>query len=140
MDSLSQFLDTKWYVLGNAVRQFESAYAQFIGQQHSVGVSSGMAALHLALRAAGIGPGDEVIVPANTYIATWLAVSYVGAKLVPVDPDPVTGNFSAELVARVRTVLTLVDRGMAVLDLDESFDADEHHRLARAAAAGRRPR
>ncbi|MEZ4898805.1 MAG: DegT/DnrJ/EryC1/StrS family aminotransferase [Saprospiraceae bacterium] len=103
MDSLSQFLDTKWYVLGNAVRQFESAYAQFIGQQHSVGVSSGMAALHLALRAAGIGPGDEVIVPANTYIATWLAVSYVGAKLVPVDPDPVTGNFSAELVARALT-------------------------------------
>ena len=60
--------------------------------KHCVGVGNGLEALHLILRAYGIGAGDEVIVPSNTYIATWLAVSYAGAKPVPVEPDPRTFN------------------------------------------------
>lgn len=74
------------------VRDFETAYANFSGATHCVGVANGLDALHLALLALGIGPGDEVIVHSNTYITTWLAVSYVGATLVPVEPDPATYN------------------------------------------------
>ena len=61
-------------------------------RKYCVGVGNGLEALHLILRAYGIGPGDEVIVPSNTYIATWLAVSYAGATPVPVEPDPQTFN------------------------------------------------
>ena len=69
-----------------------------MGTEHCVGVGNGLEALHLILRAYGIGPDDEVIVPANTYIATWLAVSYAGARPVPVDPDERTYNLDPELI------------------------------------------
>ncbi|HRV87296.1 MAG TPA: DegT/DnrJ/EryC1/StrS family aminotransferase [Saprospiraceae bacterium] len=104
------FLERQWYVLGSEVSRFESDYAQYIGQGHSIGVGSGMAALHLALIAQGIGPGDQVIVPANTYVATWLAVAYTGAELVPVDPDPWTANLSASGIQRA-----ISDRTKAVI-------------------------
>lgn len=92
MSALGRVYDSHWYVLGQTVRNFEAAYANFSGALHCVGVANGLDALHLALLALGIGPGDEVIVPSNTYIASWLAVSYVGATLVPVEPNPVTYN------------------------------------------------
>ncbi|MCB0601488.1 MAG: DegT/DnrJ/EryC1/StrS family aminotransferase [Saprospiraceae bacterium] len=104
------FLDRQWYVLGAEVSRFELDYARYIGQDFAVGVGSGMAALHLALLAGGIGPGDQVIVPANTYVATWLSVVYTGAELVAVDPDPQTANLSA---AGIRQALT--DRTRAII-------------------------
>ena len=72
----------------NEVEAFEQEFADYCGSEHCIGVGNGLDALHLILRAYGIGEGDEVIVPSNTYIATWLAVSYAGATPVPVEPDP----------------------------------------------------
>jgi dTDP-4-amino-4,6-dideoxygalactose transaminase len=80
------------YILGEEVEAFEQEFAAFCGVKHCVGVGNGLDALHLILRSYGIGPDDEVIVPANTYIATWLAVSCVGAKPIPVEADPRTYN------------------------------------------------
>lgn len=74
------------YVMGPEVEAFEHEFARYCGVQHCIGVGSGLAALELALRAAGIGQGDEVIVPSHTFIATWLAVSACGATPVPVEP------------------------------------------------------
>lgn len=91
-------LDSGWYVLGEEVRQFENEFANYCGANHCVGVGNGLDALTLVLRAWDIGPGDEVIVPSNTYIATWLAVTHVGATLVPVEPDPETMNIDTDRI------------------------------------------
>jgi len=72
-------MDSGWYILGNEVEAFEAEFAEYCGTKHCVGVGNGLDALQLILHAMGIGVGDEVIVPANTYIATWLAASNVGA-------------------------------------------------------------
>jgi len=80
------------YILGPEVEAFEAEFAALCGARHCVGVADGLDALHLILRAMDVGPGDEVIVPSNTYVATWLAVSYAGATPVPVEPDPRTYN------------------------------------------------
>src|SRR5215813_7000351 len=92
-----------WYILGQEVELFEQEFAKYCEVQHCVGVANGLDALHLILRAYDIGPGDEVIVPSNTYIATWLAVSYAGAIPVPVEPDPRTANLDP---ARVESAVT----------------------------------
>jgi dTDP-4-amino-4,6-dideoxygalactose transaminase len=84
------------YVLGAEVEAFEHEWATRCGATHGVGVGSGLDALVLALRALDIGPGDEVLVPSNTYVATWLAVSAVGATPVPVEPDPSSHVVEAE--------------------------------------------
>ena len=75
------------YILGNKVEEFEEAWANYCTAKHAVGVSNGLDALTLALKAVGIEPGDEVIVPSHTYIATWLAISHCGAIPVPVEPQ-----------------------------------------------------
>lgn len=85
-------MDSGWYLLGNETHSFEAEFAEYCGVEHCVSVANGLDALHLALRAMDIGPGDEVLVPGNTFIATWLAVSYAGATPVPVEPDPATFN------------------------------------------------
>ena len=77
-------MNTGWYILGNEVTAFEEEYAAYCNTKHCIGVSNGLDALRLILEAYGIGQGDEVIVPSNTFIATWLAVSQVGAIPVPV--------------------------------------------------------
>jgi dTDP-4-amino-4,6-dideoxygalactose transaminase len=94
LEAVAQVYDSHWYILGEHLRGFESAYAAWNGVGHAVGVASGLDALHIALKALGIQAGQEVIVPSNTYIATWLAVSSVGAMPVPVEPDPHTWNLS----------------------------------------------
>ena len=99
-------LESGWYVMGEEVEAFEREFAAYCGAKHCVGVGNGLEALHLILRAYGIGPGDEVIVPANTYIATWLAVSYAGATPVPVEPDPRTYNIDPERIASAITART----------------------------------
>src|SRR6266550_6472037 len=91
-------MNSGWYILGKEVEAFESEFAAYCGTKHCVGVGNGLEAIQLVLRGYGIGPGDEVIVPANTYIATWLAISYAGAVPVPVEPDPHTMNLDPELI------------------------------------------
>lgn len=86
--------DSNYFVLGKSVDAFEKEYAAFNQVAFAIGVSNGLDALHLALKALGVGAGDEVIIPSNTYIATLLAASYVGATPVLVEPDPVTYNIS----------------------------------------------
>lgn len=93
-------MNSGWYILGEEVDHFEKDFAKYIGVKFCVGVGNGLEALHLILRAYDIGFGDEVIVPANTYIATWLAVSYAGAKPVPVEPDPSTYNIDPSKIER----------------------------------------
>lgn len=108
MAAIAAVFDSQWYVLGNAVKQFEAEYAAFTQVQHCIGVANGLDALHLALLALGVGEGDEVIVPSNTYIATWLAVSYVGATIVPVEPNPATYNLDPSLLEAAITPRTRV--------------------------------
>ncbi|MEN6348222.1 MAG: DegT/DnrJ/EryC1/StrS family aminotransferase [Syntrophomonas sp.] len=81
-----------WFIMGSELEAFEKEYAAHCRTRYCLGVGNGLEALHLTLRAYDIGPGDEVIVPANTYIATWLAVSQVGARPVPVEPVEETYN------------------------------------------------
>lgn len=90
--------DSYWYILGEKVKAFENEYAIFNGVDHCVGVSNGLDALILALKALEIKPGDEVIVPSNTYIATVLAVTHVGATPVLVEPDELTYNINPKLI------------------------------------------
>ena len=97
--AVSRVLKSGWYILGPEVEAFETEWADYCGAQHAVGLANGLDALILALRALNIGPGDEVIVPSNTYIATWLAVSAVGAHPVPVEPDPATHNIDPARIA-----------------------------------------
>ena len=97
-EAYHRFMESGWYVLGNETALFESEYAEYCGTNYCVGVSNGLDALHLSLRAFNIGTGDEVIVPSNTYIATWLAVSYAGAKPIPVEPDLRTFNIDPSLI------------------------------------------
>ncbi len=96
-------MDSGWYILGKEVELFENEYAAYCGTDYSIGVGNGLDALHLILRAWDIGPGHEVIVPSNTYIATWLAVSYAGATPVPVEPDKLSCNIDSELIEQAIT-------------------------------------
>ncbi|MFC6224895.1 DegT/DnrJ/EryC1/StrS family aminotransferase [Hymenobacter artigasi] len=116
--AFSRVYDSYWYVLGEEVKQFEREYAAFNQVAHTVGVANGLDALVLALRVLGVGPGDEVIVPSNTYIATWLAVTQVGATPVPVEPDPATSNLdpariAAALTPRTRAIMPVHLYGQA---------------------------
>lgn len=106
MKALGRVYDSYWYILGEEVSAFEREYAAFSQVGEAVGVANGLDALVLALRALGIGPDDEVIVPSNTYIATWLAVTQVGATLVPTEPDPATSNLDPALIAAAITSRT----------------------------------
>ena len=94
------------FILGPAVERFEKAFASYLGVRHCVGVDNGTSALHLALLAGGIGPGDEVITTPHTWISTSWAISYAGAKPVYVDIDPQTYNLNADLVAAAITPRT----------------------------------
>ncbi len=86
------------YILGKEVGCFEEEFADYCEAQYCIGVANGLEAIHLILRAYNIGPGDEVIVPSNTFIATWLAVSFSGAKIVPVEPNLNTFNIDPSLL------------------------------------------
>jgi len=99
-------MDSGWYLFGRELEAFETEYARYCGAAHCVGVANGLEALQLGLMAAGLGPGDEVLVPSNTYIATWLAVSSVGARPVPVEPDEKTFNFDPARLAEKITPRT----------------------------------
>lgn len=106
--AVHRVLDSGWYILGPEVEAFEADWASYCGAAHAIGLANGLDALILALRALEVGPGDEVIVPSNTYIATWLAVSAVGARPVPVEPDPATHNIDPARIAAAITPATKV--------------------------------
>lgn len=91
-------MESGWYIFGKEVEAFEAKFATYCEVEHCISVGNGLDALHLILRALDIGSGNEVIVPANTYIATWLAVSYAGATPVPVEPDEKTYNINPERI------------------------------------------
>ena len=95
-----------WYILGEEVEAFEDAFAAYCDAKYCIGVANGLDALHLIVRAYGIGQGDEVIVPSNTYIATWLAVTHAGATPVPVEPDERTYNIDPSKIEQAITSKT----------------------------------
>jgi dTDP-4-amino-4,6-dideoxygalactose transaminase len=91
-EAYRRVMDSGWYLFGGELEAFEIEFAAYCEAKFCIGVGNGLDALHLVLRGYGIGPGDEVIVPAHTFIATWLAVSYAGATPVPVEPSTTTYN------------------------------------------------
>jgi dTDP-4-amino-4,6-dideoxygalactose transaminase len=99
-------MESGWYILGKEVEAFEKEFATYCNVEHCIGVGNGLDALHLILRGYGIGEGDEVIVPSNTYIATWLAVTYAGATPIPVEPDERTYNIDPEKIEAAITPRT----------------------------------
>ena len=99
-------LDGRQFILGERVSAFESEFATYCATDHGIGVANGLDALTLILEGLGIGAGDEVIVPAHTFIATWLGVTRTGAKPVPVDCIASTGNIDPELVPAAITART----------------------------------
>lgn len=103
---IARVLDGGLYILGEEVEAFESEWAAYCEAKHAVSVGNGLDALHLALKACDVGAGDEVIVPSNTYIATWLAVSLCGASPVPVEPDERTYNINPDLIEAAITPRT----------------------------------
>lgn len=122
-----------YFILGEEVRAFEEELAAHVGVKHAIGVANGLDALHLVLRAYGVGPGDEVIVPSNTYIATWLAITQVGAAPVPVEPDPRTYNIDparieAAITPRTRVILPVHLYGQTA-DMDPILAVARRHGL-----------
>jgi dTDP-4-amino-4,6-dideoxygalactose transaminase len=109
-EAYARVMASGWYILGAEVEAFENEFAEYCDARHCIGVANGLDALHLILRVYGIGAGDEVIVPANTYIATWLAVSYAGATPVAVEPEAETYNLDtrkieAAITPRTRAIM-----------------------------------
>lgn len=131
--AIAAVLPTGKYTLGPNLKRFEQEFAAYCEAGHCIGISSGTAALHLALEALGVGPGDEVITVANTYIATALGISYTGATPVFVDVDPKTFNMTAELAAakitkRTRALLPVHLYGH-VADMDPLMTLAQTHGL-----------
>ena len=126
-------MDSGWYLLGRELEAFESEFAQYCGVKHCLGVGNGLDAIHLILRGYGIGPGDEVIVPSHTFIATWLGVTFAGATPVPVEVNPQTYNLDP---SRIETAIT--PRTKAILpvhlygqtaDMDPILEIARRHKL-----------
>ena len=107
-DAIARVIESGWYILGPEVEAFEAEYATYCEAAHCVSLANGLDALHLALRAMDVGPGDEVIVPSNTYIATWLAISQCGATPIPVEPVEGTYNLDPSLIEAAITPRTKV--------------------------------
>lgn len=121
-EAYNNVMDKGWFIMGEQLELFEQEYATYCGVQYCIGVGNGLDALHLILEGYGIGAGDEVIVPANTYIATALAVSYCGARPILVDCDPYTYNIDAtrieeKITSRTKAIIAVHLYGR-VADID----------------------
>jgi dTDP-4-amino-4,6-dideoxygalactose transaminase len=132
-DAILKVLPTGQYTMGPFLKTFEEEFAKYCECQYAIGTSSGTAALHLAMEAIEMGPGDEVITVANTYVATALGVSYTGATPVFTDIDPHTYNMTAELVEkkitpRTKAILPVHLYGQAV-DMDPILELARKHNL-----------
>ncbi len=133
LEAAKKVLPSGIYTLGPHVRKFEEEFAAYSDSKFAIGISSGTKALHIALEAMGLGPGDEAITVCNTYVATAFAISYCGAKPVFVDVDPKTFNMSAELVAekitdKTKAILPVHLYGH-VVDMDPIMELAEKHNL-----------
>jgi dTDP-4-amino-4,6-dideoxygalactose transaminase len=131
--AMRRVLHSGWYVLGKEVEAFEQAYAAYCGTRHAIGVANGLDAIFLVLKAWGVGPGDEVIVPSNTYIATWLAASHCGATPVPVEPVEGTYNLDparveAAITPRTKAIVPVHLYGQSA-DMDPLMDIAARHGL-----------
>jgi dTDP-4-amino-4,6-dideoxygalactose transaminase len=131
--ALQEVLDSGWVILGKQVAAFEQEYAAWSGVKHAVGVANGLDALHIALKILDVGAGDEVIVPSNTYIATLLAVSFVGATPVLVEPHEATYNINPELIepaitSRTKAIMPVHLYGQAC-EMDEIMAIARKHGL-----------
>ena len=105
-DAFDQVLDSNYFILGKQLEKFESEYATFNNTRYAIGVGNGLDALVLSLKAMNIGNGDEVIVPANTFIATFLAVLQVGAIPIPIEPEEDTFNINVSNIEDAITIKT----------------------------------
>lgn len=112
--SIARVLDSGLYILGPEVDDFEINFSKYTNSAHTIGVANGLDALHLGLKALDIAPGDEVIVPSNTFIATWLAVSQCGALPIPVEPEFGTSNIDA---SKIEAAITPKTRAIIVVHL-----------------------
>ncbi len=126
-------MDSGWYLLGDELTAFESEYASYCQTTHCIGVANGLDALHLTLRACNIGPGDEVIVPSHTFIATWLAVTHAGATPVPVEPNIQTYNIDPNriepaITSRTKAIIPVHLYGQPA-DMDPIMELANRHNL-----------
>lgn len=131
--AVARSMASGWYILGPEVEHFEQEYARYTEASHCITVGNGLEALHLTLVAMGVGPGDEVVVSSNTFIATWLAVTMAGATPVPVEPDPATANLDparieAAISSRTRAILPTHLFGQPA-DLDPILSIARRHSL-----------
>jgi len=121
-------MDNSWFIQGTELEAFEKEFATYVGVKHCIGVATGLDALYLVLKAYGIGIGDEVIVPSNTFIATALAVSYVGATPVFVEPELETFNID---VSKIEAAITARTKAIMAVQLQgRCCDMDEVNRIA----------
>ena len=132
-DAVARVLNSGWYIGGEEVESFETEWAAYCEAQYAVGVGNGLDALYLALKAMHVGENDEVIVPSNTYIGTWLAVSRCGATPVPVGPIEATYNMDpdrieAAITSRTKAILPVHLYGQSA-DLEPIFFIARKHRL-----------
>jgi dTDP-4-amino-4,6-dideoxygalactose transaminase len=131
LEALREVAESTTYVLGPKVAEFEESFARYVGAKHCVGVNSGTSALHLALICAGVQPGDEVVTVPMTFVATSWAISYIGAKPVFVDVDPVTYTMDVRQVERritrrTRAILPVHLYGQPA-DLEPLLEIGRHH-------------
>jgi dTDP-4-amino-4,6-dideoxygalactose transaminase len=131
--ALDRVLSSGWFILGKEVDEFEHEFAKYCNVEHVIGVANGLDAIFLILKAYGIGAGDEVIVPSNTYIATWLAVTHCGARPVPVEPDPATynlnpANLEAAITSKTRAIIPVHLYGQPA-DMGGIMDIANRHGL-----------
>jgi dTDP-4-amino-4,6-dideoxygalactose transaminase len=139
-EAYHRVMNSGWFVLGEEVEAFEAQFQALCGAHHCVGTGSGLDALFLILRGYGIGPGDEVVVPAHTFIATWLAVSHTGATPVPVEPDEQSFQMDAQRIAdaltgRTRAIVTAhLYGGIARMDAMRELASRKGLRLIEDAA------
>lgn len=127
--AFERVLNSGWYIQGSELKQFEEEFANYCEAKYCIGVGNGLDALHLILRAYDIGEGDEVIVPSNTYIATWLATSYAEATPIPVEPDERTYNIDP---SRIEAAITPRTKAIMVVHLyGQPADMDAINAIAK---------
>jgi dTDP-4-amino-4,6-dideoxygalactose transaminase len=132
-DAFQKVMASGTYILGQEVENFEREFSDYCGSRYAIGVANGLDALHLILRALEVGPADEVIVPADTFIATWLAVSYTGARIVPVETDSNrnidASRIEAAITPRTKAIIAVHLYGMPA-DMDEICAVANQHNIA----------
>ncbi|MGG2043157.1 DegT/DnrJ/EryC1/StrS family aminotransferase [Burkholderia gladioli] len=132
-NTVGEFMKAGTFIGGECVSRFEREFAAYCGVEHCVGVGNGLDAITLALHALGVGPGDEVIVPAQTFVATWLAVTHVGAINVPVDVELRSANLDPDLIEAAITPRTkaiiVVHLYGATADMERINEIAKRHNL-----------